>query len=34
MRSIYLRRTALRDVLMAATDLRPASCMFFMLCHG
>ena len=34
MRSVYLRRTVLGNVLMAAADLRPAACMFFMLCHG
>ena len=32
----YFRRTALRNVLMAATDLRPGAtaCMFFVLCQG
>jgi hypothetical protein len=35
MRRGYFRRTVLRNVLMAATDLRPgAACMFFVLCQG
>jgi hypothetical protein len=34
-RSGYLRRTVLRNVLMTPTDLWPgAACMFFVLCQG